>query len=32
MLVHELAHTCGWHDGDVGKGVPGDTGFFTCRD
>jgi RHS repeat-associated protein len=21
-MVHELAHTCGWRDGEIGKGVP----------
>jgi len=28
-MVHELAHTCGWHDGD-GHGVPGNSGADEC--
>jgi len=30
MMVHELAHNCGWrHKG--GKGVPGNDGAFECE-
>lgn len=30
MMVHELAHACGWHHFE-GKGVPGDTGELQCQ-
>lgn len=31
IMVHELAHTCGWHHGN-GKGVPADDGMLLiCR-
>jgi hypothetical protein len=29
-MVHELAHMCGWHDGEAGFGVPGEGGSFLC--
>jgi hypothetical protein len=29
-MVHELAHSCGWHHGD-GQGVPGDEGTLPCK-
>jgi hypothetical protein len=29
-MVHEAAHMCGWHDAEVGKGVPGEDGRFQC--
>jgi len=25
-MVHEFAHLCGWQDGDIGEGVPGESG------
>jgi len=31
MMVHELAHTCGWKHG-AGMGVPGNNGRFAWRD
>jgi len=31
MMIHELSHACGWPDRG-GKGVPGNTGMFTCDD
>lgn len=29
VMVHELAHSCGWHHGG-GYGVPGNDGKFEC--
>ena len=31
MMVHELAHRCGWEHGD-GHGVPGNGGNYQCND
>jgi hypothetical protein len=30
IMVHELAHSCGWHHGD-GQGVPANNGDLKCR-
>lgn len=30
MMVHELAHACGWRHGN-GQGVPGDEGSVRCQ-
>lgn len=30
IMVHELAHACGWHHKE-GKGVPADEGKFNCQ-